>query len=107
MADTNFELLVTPEELKTKSSEIATGLNSMKSLLDEVSALAAGSSTYWISEGGDYVRSKIAAVDVTKEKALNRLNEHPTDLNSIAGLYEVTETENDNLVMELPGDVLL
>ncbi len=107
MADTNFELLVTPEELKAKSSEIATGLHMIKTTLDEISSLAVGSSAYWISEGGDYVRSRFSKADNVKENVMKRLNEHPTDLENIAGLYELTEAENDNIANELPGDVLL
>lgn len=107
MADTNFELLVTPEELRVKSSEIATSLSSMKTLLDDVFFLASGSSAYWLSEGGDYVRSKIVEVETAKENALSRLNKQPLDLESIAGLYEITELENNAKAMELSGDILL
>lgn len=106
MAETEFSLKVTPEELRNKSSLIATNLATVKSDLEDISTLISGTDKYWLSEGGAHVRAKYLSLEPSRDVILNRLSEHPTDLDTIAGLYEVTETENDDLALELPGDVL-
>lgn len=101
------ELLVTPEILHQKATEVETHVKAMKTRFDNMKALVDKSNGYWIGEAGDMHRQNYADQVESIEQILRRLGEHPGDLRVIAQTYSATELKiEEAIIQELPGDVL-
>lgn len=89
MAD--IVLRVTPEELRTQSDEIAGIVKEIKSHFDRIESVAAKTKGYWQGDAGDRDRESYVSYQDDINFLIHRLEEHPRDLLTIAGIY--TETE--------------
>lgn len=103
----SVEIKVSTEVLKEQSSNIATELGDMRKNFTKLAELIEGTSGYWVGAAGDFIRKNYKDTEDGREKIVNRLGEHPEDLNDIAGLYEEKERLNEELAAELPGDILV
>lgn len=102
----DVQIRVTPVKLREKAATVTTNINAMQNCFDELEQIINRTSYYWIGEAGDmhrqmYQEQKDAVVEMMK-----RLNEHPRDLVTIAGQYEVTEQEVAAIGESLSGDVI-
>lgn len=101
------ELLVTPETLHQKATEVEARVKAMKTRFDNMKALVDKSSSYWVGEAGDMHRKNYADQVENIDQILRRLGEHPIDLRAIAQTYSDTELKiQETIIQELPGDVL-
>ncbi len=100
------ELLVTPEVLNSKASEVERDVKDMRQRFDAMDTLIKKSSSYWIGEAGDMYRQNYESQVPEIERMLGVLSQHPQDLRAIAQTYTDVELKNAGIAQELPGDLL-
>ena len=100
-------ILVSTDELKTKSAEVSTKVVDMRTHFDELKQCIEKTSNYWIGDGGDVHRKQYNDLVEKVEEILKRLGEHPKDLLQIAGVYSETEKQIEEFSATLPGDVIV
>ena len=91
MADFSFR--VTPAVLQQKAGEFSDIVKEIKSLFDQIEEISGGTKGYWHGEAGDKDREGYASYKDDIAWIVGRLEEHPTDLLKIAGIYSGTETK--------------
>lgn len=100
-------LRVTPEILTSKSNEVAQKVNSMRRYMEELRSTIDKTRGYWVGEAGDIHRQMYYALEQDTEEILKRLAEHPVDLVEIAQKYSDVELKIQQIVQELPSDVIV
>lgn len=101
-----IELLVTPEILEEKASEVQNKVNNVKEKFAKMNDMISASKEYWIGEGGDKHREAYAKYKEQIEEITKRLAEHPADLLSMAGIYREAEVTNTSTTEALLSDVI-
>ncbi len=102
------ELLVTPEILHQKATDVENYVRVMQQRFETMKTLVEKSSGYWEGDAGDMHRKNYEEQLENIEFVLKRLNEHPIDLRAIAQKYSETELKvEETIIQALPGDVLL
>ena len=89
----DFALRVTPEELKRKSDEFSALIRSMRSHFDRVEEVSGKTRGYWRGEAGDKSRIGYASYKDDINFIINRMEEHPRDLLTMAGIYEKADDD--------------
>ncbi len=103
----NVELLVTPEILNQKASDVEKKVANMRRRFENMKTLVEKSKGYWEGEAGDQHRQNYSDQADSIEMVLKRLGEHPGDLRSIAQTYSASELKIESaIIQELPGNVL-
>ncbi|MCQ2498904.1 MAG: WXG100 family type VII secretion target [Lachnospiraceae bacterium] len=102
----NVQIKVTPQALEEKAAAVTSNINAMQTCFDELEQIINRTGYYWIGNAGDmhrqmYMKQKDAVVEM-----MRRLSEHPRDLLTIAGQYEVVEQEVRAIGESLSGDVI-
>ncbi|MGL5436038.1 MAG: WXG100 family type VII secretion target [Lachnospiraceae bacterium] len=101
------ELLVTPEVLHQKATEVEDYVKMMQQRFDTMNILVEKSSGYWEGDAGDMHRKNYDEQLDNIEFVLKRLHEHPVDLRVIAQKYSDTELKVEEAIIQaLPGNVL-
>lgn len=91
MAD--IVLRVAPEMLEKKAGEFTGIVNEIKGHFDQIEAISAKTKVYWQGEAGDKDRSGYASYKDDITYIIRRLQEHPTDLLTMAGIYREAEQD--------------
>lgn len=91
MADFTFR--VTPERLKEKSVEFSDIVKNIKRCFEQVEDISAHTKSYWQGEAGNRDRESYTSYKDDIAFIVRRLEEHPTDLLKMAGIYADTEAE--------------
>lgn len=86
-------LRVTPEVLEQKAEEFSTILDGIRSSFDQILNISSRTKGYWQGEAGDQDRKGYASYEEEVQAVLKRLEEHPADLLSMAGIYRTAEKE--------------
>ena len=107
LSDSTVNLRVTPEILTSKSNEAAQKVNSMRRRMDELRATIDKTKGYWIGEAADLHRQLYYSLEEDTKEILDRLAEHPVDLVAIAQKYSDVELKIQEMVQELPSDVII
>ena len=102
----DVSLLVTPQELQSKSAEVAGYVKTVRDHFDSLKMLVEESSGYWKGEASDLYRKFYKDQEADVERILLRLAEHPEDLTMIAQTYLTAEESVKQIIETLPGDVL-
>lgn len=89
----NLVLRVTPETLEKKASEFTAIINEIKGHFDQIEAVSARTKGYWQGEAGDKDRAGYASYKDDISYIIRRLQEHPADLLSMAGIYREAERD--------------
>ena len=89
MAD--IVLRVTPEVLQQKSSEFTDIIKEIKVHFDRVESISAKTKGYWQGDAGTRDRESYASYKDDIQFIIRRLQEHPTDLLTMAGIYREAE----------------
>lgn len=101
------ELLVTPEVMNQKATEVERHVANMKRRFENMKTLVEKSKGYWTGEAGDQHRQNYSDQADSIDMVLRRLGEHPGDLRSIAQTYTAAELKiEEAIIQELPGNVL-
>lgn len=89
----NLVLRVTPETLEKKAAEFTGIINEIKGHFDQIEAVSARTKGYWLGAAGDKDRAGYASYKDDINYIIHRLQEHPTDLLSMAGIYREAERD--------------
>ncbi len=89
MAD--IVLRVTPEVLRQKSGEFVDIIKQIKAHFDRVESISAKTKGYWLGDAGTRDRESYASYKSDIQYIIHRLEEHPTDLLTMAGIYSEAE----------------
>lgn len=101
-----FVLKVTPQQLKSKAEQVTKEIGEMSRAFEELTRTVSKTSHYWIGEAGDTHRDLYEKKKDDIDEMLRRFREHPTDLLTMAGVYEQTEIKVTEISMQLPEDVI-
>ena len=91
MAD--MVLRVTPETLARQASEFTDIVRDIQQRFDKIATISSKTKGYWQGEAGDQDRTGYASYQDDIAFILRRLQEHPTDLLSMAGIYREAERD--------------
>lgn len=89
MAD--FVLRVTPEVLQQKAGEFTNIVNTIQRHFNQVEDIASRTKGYWQGEAGTQDRESYASYKEDIQFIIRRLEEHPTDMLTMAGIYSDVE----------------
>ena len=99
-------LKVKPEVMKSKANEISSSIKSIDKELKEITRVVLGTKKYWEGDASNQHQKNYVTIKDDIPKIIKRLEEHPTDLLKMAGLYEEAEKQNQLLSNKLPVDVI-
>ena len=105
MAD--IKLRVTPEALKSKAIEVENEVKKLQTHFDSIQDIVARSTGYWVGSAGDKARKEFADKKDDTNTVIKRFREHPTDLQTMAGVYEGAERAVVSNNTALPVDVII
>ncbi len=98
---------VTPDILKSKSTEVSRSVSRMRGHFEELKNLMEKTGGYWIGEAGDMHRQMYKDIEGSVEEMLKRLGEYPVDLLAIAQNYTDAELSIEEDIETLPDDVIV
>lgn len=102
-----IQLKVSTDTLKSKAMEISGQISNIDSNWKQISALIRNSQSYWQGDAGNQYRKYLKKNDDDVKKLLKRLQEHPIDLQKMAGVYVEAEEEAKQASFVLPDDVIV
>ena len=100
-------LRVTPETLEKKADEFTGIVNEIKNHFDQIESISSRTKGYWIGEAGDKDREGYSSYKDDINYIIRRLQEHPTDLMSMAGIYRATESKVSAVNAALKTDLIV
>lgn len=98
---------VITEDLNTKATEVSDIIAKIEREFGEINEVISKTKGYWSGEAGDDSRNKYLKEKESFESVIHRLKEHPLDLCKIASKYANVEMQVEEIVSELPNDVIV
>lgn len=102
----DIQIIVSTEDLITKSEEVSKYVESMKSRFEDLKETMKKTENYWIGDGGNVHRETYQEHVEEIDEILKRLAEHPRDLITMAAEYSTTENQIQEMIQSLPSDVI-
>lgn len=96
-----MRLRVTPETLERKAEEFRTVVREIQSHFDRIQSTSLKTKGYWQGDAGNRDRESFASYQDDISFIMRRLEEHPTDLLSMAGIYRSAEADVVSTNMKL------
>lgn len=106
MSESGVEIKVQPEVLDLKAQEVTTAISQMEQLFNSVLNTVSRTQYYWIGAAGDVHRQAFEDQKDDITTILNRLKEHPVDLQKIANTYRTTESALAEAASQLSSDLI-
>ena len=100
-------LRVTPAELRNKAEAFRSVVADIQKRFAAIQDISLKTRGYWIGEAGDKDREGFVSYQDDIAYIIGRLNEHPTDLLNMAGIYEETEAAIREINSELQTDMIV
>lgn len=100
------KILVTTEALRTAASEFQSAMTQVQNYTSLMVDTANGLSAKFQGDAAQTYINKFNMLQDDITKLANMINEHVTDLNDMATLYESSESKNVDMAQALSGDVL-
>ena len=101
-----FRLKVDTNVLRTTASEVKSLTRTLQNDFDELQNCVKQTSRYWVGAAGDQYRREFDAEKKETSELLKVLGQYPTDLLSMAGIYDEAERTNTQISSALPTDIL-
>ncbi len=92
--------------LVSTADAVSKSIRNMRECFEQLETIISRTSHYWIGEAGDLHRKIYQGQKPQIEEMMKRLEEHPADLLTIAGVYVPTEKNAESIAESLPGDVV-
>lgn len=102
----SIKLYVKTDALKTKAAEVESQIKRLEQQFDAIQDIVARSSGYWVGISGDKARKEFNSQKENTSKVIRRFREHPTDLLTMAGIYEEGERETTARSKALDTDII-
>ena len=99
-------LLVTPEKLIETSSEFSTCMGQVQTLTSSMMEQVRGMSSFWEGEAATAYLNKFNELEDDIQRVHTMINEHVTDLNEMAAIYQKAEAKSQEISGALSGNVL-
>lgn len=103
----SFTLKVTPEILEQRADDFWRIIKSIDTHFQQIEAISEKTRGYWRGEAGDADREGFGSYKDDIAYILGRLDEHPSDLLKMAGIYKTTERGNEGLNAQLKTDLII
>lgn len=100
------EIRIDTEAVKTMAEDLKDHISVLESYFDNIANVIERMRGYWNGEASLCHQEYFSSFQEDTEKLLLRLNEHPRELFSIAGVYESAEAESREIAMSLPSDII-
>jgi uncharacterized protein YukE len=98
---------VNTEDLNAKAAEVTAIITKVEREFEEVGNIVSKTKGYWIGDAGEDTRKQYLKEKELFENAIRRLKENPRDLQKIAAKYAGVEMQVEELINELPNDVIV
>lgn len=99
-------LKVTPEKLISASGEFGSKATAISNLTTEMLNLASGLASIWEGEASTAYITKFRSLEDDMQKIFRMVQEHSTDLEEMARVFQQAETANVEQANSLNGDVI-
>lgn len=98
---------VTPEKLMSTASEFSASGTTINNLTQNMTGIVTGLSSVWQGEAATAYVNKFNGLqdDITRMNKM--IQEHVTDLNDMAKVYQQAETANEEEISRLSSDVIV
>lgn len=96
---------VTPAELKNQSDQVLSDIKSIEKHWRNIETIIKGTKHYWEGEASNTHLRIYKDIEDDVNKVIDRLKENPVKLQTMAGVYEETESSAVSASSELPTDV--
>ncbi|MCD8347693.1 MAG: WXG100 family type VII secretion target [Lachnospiraceae bacterium] len=106
MVSVDSHVMVTTEELRSRSETAREKIQTMTSDLEEITSLVQNTKNYWVGEAGDLARSAYEKQDEAFQEILTFLESNRVNLLQMAGIYEEEESCNEETAAALRTDLL-
>lgn len=103
---TDFRIKVDPNVLRTIAADVTSLTKALQSDFDELQNCVRQTSRYWVCAAGDQYRREFDEESAETSELLTLLGKYPTDLLSMAGIYDKAESVNTQATAALPSDIL-
>lgn len=100
-------LRVTPEQLESTASEFSNEGSTMANLTSQMVEMVNSLSGVWEGEAATAYMTQFRQLEDDIQKINNMVQEHVTDLNTMAETYRNAETANTEEAGSLAGDVIV
>ena len=100
-------LRVTPAELRSKAEQFRILISDIRDRFRTVEEISSKTRGYWLGDAGDQDRDGFSSFQDDISYTLGRLEEHPTDLLQMAGIYEQAEQSVTETNSELQTDLIV
>lgn len=97
---------VTPEVLIQKAEVVKGKISTMQTAFTNMMNTVSKSNSYWVGDAGDAHRKVYKEYEPEITEIFNRLTEHVTDLNAMAGVYSEAEKAVAEVAESLPTDLI-
>lgn len=106
MDGAGVEIKVLPEVLNAKAQEVTAAISQMERLFDTVQTTVDRTRYYWIGEAGELHRNMFKEQQDEIGNILERLKEHPVDLQKIANTYTQTEAQLTQAASQMSSNLI-
>lgn len=102
----NTALRVDPDQLRSEVTRIQ---ESITSITHQIQTLrqAVNGMTYWKGSAADLHKSDMQKSDEAAQAVLQRLQDYPTNIAQMAGIYDAAEEANSSIGSQLVSDIPL
>lgn len=107
MADSEILFKVKTEVLRQQSTSIDRKVKNIKRRFDDMQRIINASSAYWEGEACNIHMSSYMEFQDEIFEIIARLEEHVTDIEKMAGIYEEAEHKVKDIIEDLPKDVII
>lgn len=101
-----FVLKVNTQELETKADAASQKITNMAAAFESMKSAVDRMQQYWQGEASDLHHKAYAEKEEMIDVMIKRLQEHPTDLLKMAGVYRETEQTNTDASAPLLDNVI-
>lgn len=103
----SLALGVTPESMKTKSSDINADIDEMVKYVNNLQQEVSGTSSYWEGEAGNNQRRQFEDQVTEINNLITRLRTYPSRILEMAGIYEQAEEASVQTASALATDIVM
>ena len=92
--------------LRSTAADVTRLTRALQGDFDELQNCVRQTSRYWVGAAGDQYRREFDEEKAETSELLRLLGKYPTDLLSMAGIYDEAERVNTQTTAALPSDIL-
>ncbi len=100
------KLKVDSNAMITKAGEVSEAIRKMQNAFDDIENIVRKTSAYWEGAAADYYRQMYNDKKDQVQEVLNRLKEHPEELELMANNYVAVEKRNEDSNAKLRNDYI-